>query len=1024
MTDIKKNVITQLEERKITPIDVPADLRDHMDIIKAERRLGLCLLDKRGYDVILGKFFVEEKLICGYAEEPTIRTKQTLFEDFRSFYEYVDGQIYEKACYYQCPRDKFGDSMLDYQRLYEIRALSFTTIDDVIQEMDKEYSITVENAKRNNDLCKKWFIRFNSCNSFEDLCEVTKSYNRSKVRRIIDLSVFFYNYLFSRPGDRRCFDIAMQYLSVDSDLAARVAKPLCYVYHPDQIVGACDFREKSGASKYRRRSALKSYAQDVKNGKVIAHAYGYYDPNTQYYFEKTILRRPQAFFETYEIVRCFENLDSFVKYRKRNLKNVDLSEDVHYDYDFSSCITDETTKLPQKKLDNVQDRVSKRFWKGQFEVEITCSKRTGENKRIRFKYFFELLAFLKNDLSGADFTMCDGLINLEDIAGINFENAKLSSAFCRKFKLPYEKYVPKKTVVFDIPSKNEKETQELLVAERESSALPVSADELRTSEQSTVRRVYYVSDLHLDYKMQKAGVDSLVDAERLVNQAVERIKGCGWDSLILIDGDVSADFDVFMMFITTLKKRKSPFQKIVFTLGNHELWAFPGESYSGIMQRYLEVISDAGMFLLQNDILFEDVNGNINRISSEEICSSSPNKIREKTRCAFTTLFGGLGFAGYNIEFNADNGIYRGIITRKEEIEQTQAFESLYQKVELALSDKPVIIMTHMPKDDWCSEGFQKNFIYVSGHTHRNVFYDDGEIRFYADNQAGYKGEFPYMKWFYVNKEYDYFEEYEDGIYEIDAEQYREFYRGKNVQLTFNRPVYKLYMLKKLGYYCFLHKSRTGTLTILNGGALRKLPVNDVRYYYDHMDEVVSRIKQPLIIYNSLQKQISAYIRKFGGYGSIHGCIIDIDFYNHVYLNPFDQTITAYWASDIVYKHVYPSLPALLEKECPLLYTNYQRMLCDESQDFILPVKYSIEIEKPKVYLGTEIYRASREIRRMQKLAAGILAGWYEPSENSAIYALPRLQEQMKGEANKAGFLSEEDVAEWITRSRREEASE
>ena len=43
---------------------------------------------------------------------------------------------------------------------------------------------------------------------------------------------------------------------------------------------------------------------------------------------------------------------------------------------------------------------------------------------------------------------------------------------------------------------------------------------------------------------------------------------------------------------------------------------------------------------------------------------------------------------------------------------------------------------------------------------------------------------------------------------------------------------------------------------------------------------------------------------------------------------------------------------------------------------------------------------------------------------NSAIYALQRLQEQMKGEAAKAGFLSEEDVADWITNSRREEADE
>lgn len=40
---------------------------------------------------------------------------------------------------------------------------------------------------------------------------------------------------------------------------------------------------------------------------------------------------------------------------------------------------------------------------------------------------------------------------------------------------------------------------------------------------------------------------------------------------------------------------------------------------------------------------------------------------------------------------------------------------------------------------------------------------------------------------------------------------------------------------------------------------------------------------------------------------------------------------------------------------------------------------------------------------------------------NSAVYALMRLQEQMKGEAQKAGFMNEDDIAEWIMNSRRED---
>ena len=43
---------------------------------------------------------------------------------------------------------------------------------------------------------------------------------------------------------------------------------------------------------------------------------------------------------------------------------------------------------------------------------------------------------------------------------------------------------------------------------------------------------------------------------------------------------------------------------------------------------------------------------------------------------------------------------------------------------------------------------------------------------------------------------------------------------------------------------------------------------------------------------------------------------------------------------------------------------------------------------------------------------------------NSAVYAMQKFQEQMKGQAEIAGFASEEDVADWITNTRREENAE
>ncbi len=43
---------------------------------------------------------------------------------------------------------------------------------------------------------------------------------------------------------------------------------------------------------------------------------------------------------------------------------------------------------------------------------------------------------------------------------------------------------------------------------------------------------------------------------------------------------------------------------------------------------------------------------------------------------------------------------------------------------------------------------------------------------------------------------------------------------------------------------------------------------------------------------------------------------------------------------------------------------------------------------------------------------------------NSAVYAMQKYQEQMKGQAEKSEFASEEDVADWITNTRRGENAE
>lgn len=149
-------------------------------------------------------------------------------------------------------------------------------------------------------------------------------------------------------------------------------------------------------------------------------------------------------------------------------------------------------------------------------------------------------------------------------------------------------------------------------------------------------------------------------------------------------------------------------------------------------------------------------------------------------------------------------------------------------------------------------------------------------------------------------------------------------------------------------------------------------------YYYDNMDVMISTIEAPLDKFTSFQKHIADMIKRIGGSGKIHGSIIDIDFYNHIYVNPIDLSLTGYWASDMINKIVYPSIPALLEEKCPTIFDEYIKLLKDNSEN-PLALKQQTDVAiLPQMYLDTNIYRASREIKKMQKLSSNILSVWYE----------------------------------------------
>ena len=647
---------------------------------------------------------------------------------------------------------------------------------------------------------------------------------------------------------------------------------------------------------------------------------------------------------------------------------------------------------------------------------------TIKKEKHNFDYFCDFIAFLKGDLSNADLLFCDGLINLISIEGINFSNAIIKSDVCRKFNIPYKKFFNSldNNMSFSAAEINEFETSLVLKSSRDLESKNNNSSLSIVEDKNNIRRIYYISDLHLYHLFNNKKVESESDAIYVIKKLVDTIiKESKYNSIVLINGDTSLDFSIFELFIAELKIKKRK-RTIIFTIGNHDIWSCPNDTFEQLKEKYRIVLEESDMYLLQNNvILIEGDNvDEIFKITEDEFTELSQEKLKEKVKYANIIFFGGTGFAGYNPFYNAEIGLYRYNLTigydRDFEIKESQKIEKLYRKACKVFEGKNVVIMTHMPLPDWYNStnddciDYEKDeqgktrynnerpndnigdfseynlgFVYISGHTHRNFHYDDGEIRIYADNQFGYNksnpSAWPHLKYFDIEKTYDIFAAYKDGIYEISVDDYIDFYNGKNIFISFNRNVDTIYMLKKRGYYCFIYKNKNKHLLILNGGNPKRLDNDDVKYYFEHMDSVISKIDSPLAKYSNYQKRISEEIKRIGGYGSIHGCIIDVDFYNHIYVNPYDFSTTGYWAKDIVNKVVYPTIADLLKAHCPQIYANYEKMITDKSYSDLPTLSAKTEnpvVSKPVEYYDTDIYNASREISKMQRLNSNILTTW------------------------------------------------
>lgn len=985
-----KRIIKKLKAGDLTVNSVPEELSRNIDILRAERKFGLRKSGHRGFDVIRQEFFVEEEwFYLGDPDELYSSKHKEIFPDFEEYYQFLDGDIYDDACYYQYdfPDEIIHKFHLDTNRLYARNSLISDTINGSLPGLSPEDRKVYQHIEKTvKKQYQNWLDKFDACSTYEELKKVCGKYERSAFFEKMPLRFFLFQYAYHDPSDKRRMDILMEYLSKDY-CGGEAVQGLCLIYDPEEVVQKFNYNQQSKVTNSRRKKEVRDFANDWVNHNVVTETRGYFDSQTHLYcnetsvYQYTNCRGRKVLYRLesccVKVCHVFTAFEDFASSRNRDLRNCDLSGAIDLEIDTSMYQTDSTTKLPVTADTDILYSISKSYWKDKFIVIQQWKNSKGQTiaKQLhKFEYFFDFVSFLKGDLSDSNLVLCEGLKYLNNTNELELKDARLTSSICEKFGIPYEKYTYNQKFIQEFPptEKNEEETAVILQESRE----PASSDMFRS-----YNRISYITDLHLMHRIQNAGCRSREDVVFTLQKIVDAIvqESCG---VTLIGGDISSDFSLFELFVKLLAHSAYGRQTFLFVLGNHEFWEFPDLSVEQITDKYRKLLEEHGMYLLQNDLFYENEVDDHGIIPYTELEQMTHTELTEKLRCSRLIVLGGTGFSGCNEEFNANDGIYRNTINREMEIQESQKFENLYQELLPVLGQKNTVIFTHSPQKDWNSNpNAHAKFVYVSGHTHRNVFYDDGEERIYADNQIGYRNNNPHLKNFLMDWEYDYFSDYEDGIYEITAQAYQDFMRGTNISMDFSRKIHILYMLKKNGYYCFIHKSKQGLLSILHGGILKRLEHKDIQYYYDHMDQMIATIKTPMDKYTAFQEKVAGTIQKIGGYGRIHGCIIDINFFNHVYVNPIDLTITGYWASGIIQKVVYPNIPSLLKEQCPQLYTNYQKLIEGKRTDPLMAKQKETQLAMmPQLCLDTDIYKASREISKMQRLGSRILTIWNETS--------------------------------------------
>lgn len=530
-------------------------------------------------------------------------------------------------------------------------------------------------------------------------------------------------------------------------------------------------------------------------------------------------------------------------------------------------------------------------------------------------------------------------------------------------------------VALDIPTIS---SQNLMMVEECEHLL---VHELAQTEDSSTNTIYYISDIHLEHQLDLHAKNREEVEKAIENKVAELVSTVPpGQKTLLVGGDIANNVELETMFYKALQYRWSG--KIISILGNHELW--DGHCMGTKNPRSIdEIINDYRQIpystLLENDLLITHKMRQSVIINEKTLLEADDAELIELCEQSSFIILGGVGFSGLNPRFNAAEGIYRSTVSMEEDIKRTERFRAVYEKVLSCAATRNVVVLTHNPMSDWSGATYNPNWIYINGHTHQNslIRKDDGTAVF-SDNQIGYKPRLWNLKGFTSKNCYDPFEKWTEGIHPVTRQQYIDFNHGHGIAMADFKQPGEVFVLKRDGIYMFILQDKR---TYLLEGGQKHILEKDTTYYYENLTRYQLQVQNAVASYQSALRMISKEVKAFGGSGTIHGCIVDIDYFNHIYLNPFDGKITPYFAWNTTEKYMFPDVPALLNSQPAPLFqitmSNEDKTLLERYEtalgDGRLPILAKQSATKnmtlavvPEIVLDKSMYKPSRIMRSFQ----------------------------------------------------------